>query len=85
MKKFIIKMMMSTYKGAQHYLEEAESCTDSDVRRVFKDLAIGETAEFDKLYQVYKNKFDNHAEPDCWSEYFKDEVHELRKKINELS
>ena len=85
MKKFIIKMMMSTYKGAQHYLEEAESCNDAEVRRVLKDLAIGETTEFDKLHQVYKHKFDSHTEPDCWADYFKDEVHELRMKINELT
>lgn len=85
MKRFIIKMMMATHKGAQHYLEEAVSCTDPEVRRVFKDLALGETAEFDKLYQVYKHKFNNHIESDCWSDYFKDEVHELRTKINELS
>ena len=85
MKKFIIKMMMSTYKGAQHYLEEAEDSHDMDIKHTLKDLAIGETTEFDKLYQLYKHKFDNVAEPDCWLEYFKDEVHELRKKINEVS
>lgn len=83
MKKFIIKMMMSTYKGAQQYFEEAEECHDVEIKRVLKDLAIGETTEFDKLYQIYKHKFDNPADPDCWLEYFTEEVHELRKKISE--
>ena len=86
MKKFIVKMMISTYKGAKHYYEEAISCEDQDAKRVFKDLAAGETVEFEKLCHLYKAKMDHGViEHDYWLEHFREEVDEIRKKIAEIA
>lgn len=86
MKKFIVKMMISTYKGAKHYYEEASETDDQEAKRVFKDLAIGETAEFDKLCHLYMHKEEHGIiEHDYWLEHFKEEILEIRKKIAELT
>lgn len=82
MKKFIVKMMISSYRGAKCYHDEAVSCTDPDAKRVFKELANGETVEFDKLCQLYKHKLEQgELEHDYWLEHFREEIEELRKKI----
>lgn len=84
MKKFVVEMMISSYKGAKRYYDEAVICEDPDARRVFKELAIGETSEFDKLCQLYKNKH-GATEQDFWMDYFREEVMDIRKKIAEIA
>lgn len=84
MKGFLIKAMIETYKNAKDYHDKAVEATDAEAKRMLKDLALGETVEFDKLRHLYHGKTheDTH---DYWLEYFNGEIEEIRKKINEIA
>lgn len=88
MKKFAIRMMISAYKSAKEYHDEAIMCEDVEGKEVFKQLALAEIEEFDKLSHLYNDKAHHEMkehEHDYWLEFFKGEVAEIKHAIHEIA
>lgn len=86
MKKFVVKMMIAAYKSAKEYHDEALLCENAEHKEMFKQLALGEVEEFEKLSHLYKGK--EHLEVkdhDYWLEYFYSEITEIKHAIHELT
>ena len=79
-------MMLESYKSAKKYHDEAIAVEDAEVRKTFKELAMNEVIEFDRLSYIYEHKSaPNTGDHDYWLHHFKGEMAELRKQVGEIN
>lgn len=88
---FLIEHMLEEMDGAEEYCKAMSEATDSNAKRTFKELALGELSNFDKLAGLYQQKLTAEAAmhdtigiSDVWFKYFKHKADALKQKISSM-